>query len=823
MSTEKSKLRNNFAAATLNQSMFSHANTLLRQGRLLDAIDMLTIIQAQRPELSKSAEFNKRLATKRIKAIFNSASADLVNVHLTPLIDVEAHGQQSNAWIAVGEDPHFELSLQSGDQLIEGWYSISLLIEAAPTRTVSKLYLDFGRGHNEDDTIILDHQTGQLANRVFHLPTTALSARFDPQECKGSFNISVFRLQKISQAEAATRMLAHIFLCHGPVFSESLQKMKQEISRQARKQNRKSIEILADWHANGPDSIEGLNAYHAWIADFEKPNLPSLAEARHMAERFSVKPKFSVIVPTYNTDATYLKACIDSVLTQSYPYWELCIADDASPKPHVQSVLNYYMELDDRIKVIFRPENGHISEASNSAIELATGDFVALLDHDDMLAEHALFFVVQALQTAPHASIFYSDEDKLDLNGKRIDPHFKSDWNPDLFFSQNYVSHLGIYKRSLLNNIGGFRKGVEGSQDQDLLLRCLPHVSDREIIHIPRILYHWRTVEGSTALAAGEKSYTTQAGLKALTDYFRSACPEAKVEAGLLPNTYRVRWPLPKEQPLVSLLIPTRDRRTLTETCVRSILEKSQYVNFEIIILDNGSVEKETLEFFEQIQEEDKRVKVIRYDHPFNYSAINNYGVKHACGEIIGLINNDIEVISPEWLSEMVSHATREDIGCVGAKLYYSSGEIQHAGVVLGIGGVAGHSHKHFSRNAHGYFSRLKLIQSISAVTAACLVVRKSVYEEVGGLDEDNLKVAFNDVDFCLKVRQAGYRNLWTPYAEMYHHESVSRGAEDTPEKVDRFSKEVAFMKAKWGNTLEYDPYYSPHLSSDHEDFRIKR
>jgi GT2 family glycosyltransferase len=429
---------------------------------------------------------------------------------------------------------------------------------------------------------------------------------------------------------------------------------------------------------------------------------------------------------------------------------------------------------------------------------------------------------VEAINNNPQAKIIYSDEDKINLMGERVEPHFKSDWNPDLFFSQNYVSHLGIYQRELIEKIKGFRVGFEGSQDQDLLLRCLPHVQENEIIHVAKILYHWRVSEGSTALNAGEKSYTTDAGIKALEDYFAQLKLDVRVSEGVAPNLYRLYYPIPTPEPLVSLIIPTRDMLPVLQPCIRSILDKTTYQNYEIIILDNESIEEETLAFFEEIQKEDTRIKVLPYHYPFNYSAINNYAVEHVKGELIGLINNDIEVISPDWLTEMVSHALRPEIGCVGAKLYFDDDTIQHAGVIVGLGGVAGHSHKHFYRDAPGYFYRLRIVQNLSAVTAACLIIRKSIFEQVGGLEEQNLAVAFNDVDFCLKVRTAGYRNLWTPYAELYHHESKSRGAEDTPEKIARFNKEIAFMKTKWGNTLQIDPYYNQNLTLSREDFSMK-
>ncbi|WP_116473691.1 glycosyltransferase [Zobellella maritima] len=563
------------------------------------------------------------------------------------------------------------------------------------------------------------------------------------------------------------------------------------------------------------------NDYAEWVRRFDSIDKDARDSISSRINMMQEPPLISVVMPTYNPKPQWLKDAIESVQKQLYPHWELCIADDASTDPEVRSLLEKFALDDVRIKVVFRNENGHISAASNSALELATGDWIALMDHDDLLPEHALYYVADTIIRNPDAGVIYSDEDKVDEAGNRFSPHFKSDWNPELFFSQNYVSHLGVYKHTILKNIGGFRTGLEGSQDYDLLLRCLPYLNDEQIIHIPRVLYHWRVAEGSTALCSGEKSYTTEAGIKALRDYFVSQSKTVTVESGVVPNTYRVNYSVPYPEPLVSLIIPTRDCRDITETCVRSILTKSSYVNFEILILDNGSVESDTLDFFESIQKEDARVKVIRYDYPFNYSAINNFGVKHSKGEIIGLVNNDIEVISPEWLSEMVSHAIRPEIGCVGAKLYYSNDTLQHAGVILGVGGVAGHSHKYYEKSEVGYFSRLLLSQAVSAVTAACLLVRREVFEQVGGLDEVNLKVAFNDVDFCLKVREAGYRNVWATYAELYHHESISRGAEDTPEKIKRFNFETQFMKNKWGALLKNDPYYNPNLTIDHEDFSL--
>ena len=804
-------------------------NRAMRAGDCGAAIDYYLKALEERPELSRMIEGNLVLARKnssfgsivvKEKCKFYDFNL-LANIKLHPIQDLEIDSTDVNYWLSLGKDPHFYHEMDEVNQLSIGWYRLDLLISSSRKNNVAKLYFDYGQGYEEVNSFILPYKTDHHATRIIYISHKIQRIRFDPKECEGRFKILGYHLTQIDKLEAFDLMLRQM-LRSEKYRDLTPEKLKQNLLIQADSHSALLADkILAPYNEIFViDTYNQIN-YREWIEQVEQPALPTPQQINDTLASLSYKPLISIVMPVYNTDGHHLCACIDSVLAQNYPYWELCIADDVSPKQHVKRVLDSYAALDDRIRVVYRTENGHISKATNSALELATGDYVALMDHDDALPEHALYFVALSINEHPQAQVFYSDEDKLELSGERVTPHFKSDWNPDLFFSQNYVSHLGVYRRSLLKKINGFRTGVEGSQDQDLLLRCLPHVTHDQIIHIPRVLYHWRMVEGSTALASSEKSYTTDAGIRALRDYFDTQNPKVQVEQGMVTNTYRIRWPLPAKPPLVSLLIPTRDCRSLTETCVRSILDKSTYTNFEILILDNGSVEADTLAFFEQIQCQDKRVSVLRYDHPFNYSAINNFGVAQARGDIIGLVNNDIEVISPEWLTEMVSQALRPEIGCVGAKLYYSNDTIQHAGVICSIGGVAGHSHKHFSRKSPGYFSRLLLAQTLSAVTAACLLIRKEVYNQVGGLDEKNLKVAFNDVDFCLKVRAAGYRNLWTPYAELYHYESISRGAEDTPEKIKRFGREVNFMQQKWGAALESDPYYNPNLTRDREDFSI--
>ena len=560
-----------------------------------------------------------------------------------------------------------------------------------------------------------------------------------------------------------------------------------------------------------------LNDYQRWIYKHE---INTKQDILVQLEKFELKPKISIIVPIYNPEPEFLKKCIDSVIDQNYTNWQLCLADDCSTDIQVIELLKEYGEKYENINVVFRKENGNISEASNSALNIADGEWTALLDHDDELACNALFYIVKGINNNPNIEFIYSDEDKIDENGKRFSPHFKSGFNLDLLYSQNYISHLGVYKTSILKKINGFRKGVEGSQDYDLLLRYINHIDHKNIKHIPRVLYHWRAITGSTALSPNQKPYTTEAGIKALSDYFKEKDKNIEVYKGKFDNMYRVKWPI-KDEPLVSIIMPTYNGYKITKQAINSILEKTTYKNYEIILIDNNSNDTKALKYFEKLNEH-SQINVLQYQKKYNYSAINNFAVSKSKGEIIALLNNDVEVINENWLTEMVSHALRPDIGCVGAMLYYPDDTIQHAGVILGIGGVAGHSHKHNKRKDPGYYSRLALIQNLSAVTAACLIVRKHIYEEVNGLNEKDLTVAFNDVDFCIKVRELGYRNLWTPYAELYHHESVSRGTEDTEEKQKRFSSEVKYISEKWRKELSGDPYYSPNLTLDREDFSIK-
>jgi GT2 family glycosyltransferase len=476
--------------------------------------------------------------------------------------------------------------------------------------------------------------------------------------------------------------------------------------------------------------------------------------------------------------------------------------------------------LDDpRIRVRRLEENRNIVGASNVALGLARGEYIVLLDHDDELTPDALCEAWQAI-VGQGAEFIYSDEDKLDEKGRFCDPHFKPDFAPDQMLSQNYMSHLGVIKKSLVEAAGGFSPGADGSQDYDLYLKVL-ELTDK-VVHIPKVLYHWRKVPGSTAAFFSAKSYAQDAGQLALEGAIGRRRLDAVVESGRYPGTYRVRYHI-QGAPLVSIVIPFKDKPELLEMCIGSVLEKSTYGNFEIIGVSNNSEEQATFAAMERWAAADSRVRFVEHNVPFNFSEVNNFAVReHAGGEHIILLNNDIEIISGEWIESLLEFSQRDDVGAVGGQLRYPDGRLQHAGVILGIGGVAGHSHKYLSSDDNGYFSRPHIIQNVSAVTAACLMVNRALYLDAGGLDEQNLRVAFNDVDFCLRLRERGLLNVYTPYCKAVHRESISRGQEDTLTKQERFKRETRYMLERHAKALERgDPYYNPNLTLAHEDFSL--
>jgi GT2 family glycosyltransferase len=553
--------------------------------------------------------------------------------------------------------------------------------------------------------------------------------------------------------------------------------------------------------------------YRRWVRKFE----PTRAElAKQRLQTFGRSPLVSVAVPVYNPPAAFLEAMVRSVLDQTYSRWELCLAD-ASTAGHVRPILERLAAADSRVKVRFLDANRGIVGNTNAAIGMAAGEYVALLDHDDMLAPFALYEVAAAVNAAPDADFLYSDEDKLDTAGERVEPMFKPDWSPETLRSRNYVCHLTVLQRPLLEDLGGLREGFDGAQDHDLVLRAGERA--KRVVHIPKVLYHWRMHAQSTASNKGSKHYAFEAGKKAVAEHLGRLGIDGSVYDGPVLGTYQVCYHL-RTQPLVSVIVPNRDQAALLARCVES-LAKASYANYELLVVENGSTDPDTFAYYRQLERQ-PHARVLRWGRPFNYAAVNNFAAAHARGDLLLFLNNDVEGINPDWLEALVKQAVQPGVGAVGAKLYYADDTVQHAGIVVGMGGVAGHSHLNFPRAAPGYMQRLQFTQNVAAVTGACLLTPRRVFAAVGGFDE-GFVLAFNDVDLCLQILARGHRVVWTPDAELYHLESKTRGPEDTDEKRRRFKREHDLFLTKWADFLRTgDPYYSPHFRLDRADFALK-
>ena len=557
----------------------------------------------------------------------------------------------------------------------------------------------------------------------------------------------------------------------------------------------KSFFVVLKRGGNTANLYVNQKAYLKWIEENE-------LEIEH--KKFKYNPKISVIMPTYNVSRNLLSECLDSILNQTYTNFEICIADDHSSNIETIETLKEYEKKDNRIKVKFRKENGMISKASNTAIELATGEFIMLVDNDDTLNKDAMYYMIEALNNNKKLDFIYSDEDKLDYKGIRLEPNFKPDYSPDTFLGVNYICHLTMIRKSIIDEVKGFRSEYDGSQDYDLFLRVLEKTNN--IYHIDKILYHWRMSATSTAGYLGNKDYTNDASIKAIED----ALKRRKIEGTVYPNPYVSTYLIDykHDNPLVSIIIPTRNYGELVRKCVDSIYQKCDYKNFEIILVDNDSDEEKSLELFKEYEKKYDNFKIVKAHCEFNYSHINNLGVKKSKGEYILLLNNDTEVIDGAFLDKMVGYACQKHVGAVGLKLLYPDNKVQHAGVVLGYGGVAGHIYVTADKNDCGLMGRLAMPYDYSAVTAACLLVSRKKWNEVEGLDE-NLTVALNDVDFNLKLLDRGYYNVCLSYITMYHYESRSRGYEVTSEKALRFKKEQDYMINKWKDKIKKDRFFN--------------
>ena len=570
--------------------------------------------------------------------------------------------------------------------------------------------------------------------------------------------------------------------------------------------NMETVRVAFDfWKENGlralikksKHKIQGIDNdydYGEWY-ELTKPTEEELSEQR--ATVFEYMPKLSIVIPAYKTPERYLKEMLNSILAQTYENWEVCVADGSPAGEGIERVLRRYAEKDQRFKYVILGENKGISGNTNAAMDMAVGDFIVLADHDDTLPPHALFEVAKAINEHPGADVIYSDEDKMDMDGGALfDPHFKPDFNIDLLRSVNYICHLFVVSHDLAARVGGFRQEFDGAQDYDFIFRCTEGAS--EVCHIPKVLYHWRCHQNSTASNPESKLYAFEAGSRAIMAHYKRVGIEAeRVEKGVDYGIYHSIYKI-KGEPLVSVIIPNKDHRQDLDLCIRSISERATYKNLEFIVVENNSTEPET------------------------FSAINNFGVTFAKGEYLLFLNNDTEPIEPRFIEEMLGLCQRDDVGIVGARLLYQDDTIQHAGVVVGFGGIAGHTFIGLHKAENSYFHRAMSTQDYSAVTAACMMSKKSIFQQVGGFTEE-LAVAFNDIDYCMKVRAAGKLVVYNPYALLYHYESKSRGLEDTPEKIARFNREIRIFADRWPEILEKgDPYYNPNLTLRKSNFALR-
>lgn len=701
-------------------------------------------------------------------------------------------------WEALNES--MEFSTQQTIYL-PGWYMIELMVDRSVTSVAASFRFEAGK---RTFNIDMPLRVGKLSKRLVHVPWGVKRITFRPMNAKGHFSITHFRLVWVSPAFARDRLLQRLINIHQDYRDITPQEASDIVRQRAKVRGESWRRTAIREYESTYISLCSRRNYRLWVREFEgkpvaKENCTSLQERQLVGEYHFYIP----VAETHQVGS--IERTLTSLQDQLIDNWKAVLLLAADCAEDVRHYLDRLAVEDPRITVLGK-------QAAPLSSSLSSSTWVAILRPGDQLAKHALY----TLAGYAEAELLYSDEDELDADGMRHSPLFKPQWNPDLLLSQPYVGSAiwvrGDKLAQLMPSGGLPCDGAVGSWKATLALNVLSQKIEK-IEHVGRILFH-----GASSLALQpSEDYAS-----IVRQNFAERRCLAQVTPGRVANSARVMWPVPSPQPLVSLLVPTRDGVEILKPCVDAILERTDYRHFELLILDNQSSCAKTLAYMDEVEQRDARVKVLRWNHEFNYSAINNFGAKHSNGDIIGLINNDVEPIDGEWLTEMVSQASRPEVGCVGAKLYYPNGTVQHGGVILGLGGVAGHAHRFFQQDEEGYAGRLQLVQNLTAVTAACLLLRREVFEKVGGLNEVDLTVAYNDVDLCLKVHELGLRNLWTPYAELYHHESISRGADDTPKKRARALKEARYMRKQWGPLLDSDPAYNSNLTLAHEDFSLR-
>jgi O-antigen biosynthesis protein len=731
----------------------------------------------------------------------------------------------------INGDPQLHLSFAASAYINQICLVLSCHIEVIEGDYFDpRLYIDYGDGISEDHAFYLAKTDKDHWQALLPMPCLIKTIRLDPSSRRGVIrppeisvrpvDLSAFLDQLLSGEDAAKQSLTETVLAIAKFVKLGCRKILHSESLFAGY----TVSAIAGSASKSLNASAMINhaTYLEWIERYDTITQNDISEMEASLSAFKRKPLFSVIMPVYNTNTSLLKQAIDSVLVQTYPYFELCIADDASSDPEIRAVIQKAARRDQRIKYLFRPANGHISECTNSALSLATGDFVVLVDHDDVIPVHTLWTVTFYINMYPDCKVLFSDEDKIDYEGLRQDPYLKGAFDEYLLYGHNMVSHLGVYNRSLIEEVGGFRQGYEGSQDYDLILRCFDRCGAKAIVHIPHVLYHWRMMAGSTSVSADQKGYAILAAQKSIDDHFgRRGLPFRSVD-GRFPGITAITMPNSEAQAesRVSIIIPTRDGRSHLVACIDSI-KKHKDPNVELIIVDNGSKDKQTIDYLRQLAKSGT-ANILSYNREFNFSKINNFAVGHASGELLCFLNDDTEVVSPEWLNRARTLLSIPAIGIVGARLLYADMTLQHFGIHLGLGPhkVAGTPYVGQHTSNPGLASKAILMQQFCSVTGACLFIRREDFMKVGGF-EPELAVAYNDVDLCLKLRNTGLQVVCDPDIELIHHESKSRGLDLTPEKRQRLDREGEWMRRKWEKKLDADPFFNPNFDLKGSEYAL--
>jgi GT2 family glycosyltransferase len=679
----------------------------------------------------------------------------------------------------------------------------------------NRFYVDYGDGYSEELTLNVVREDGWVNDLLIAAPATIRALRWDPDSQPNKM-----KLLRLAYSPIESREEVREWLEQNPYDPREGDIDPPDFEAFIDAETVTGEDAAAMQYRLPTSFDKGFN-YPYWWKRYIEPSEADYRRMTSLANDFALKPKFSFVMPVYNPPVEFLEACIDSMLAQNYTDFEICIADDCSPNPEIAETLQRYeAEYGDRVKICYRPRNGHISAASNSALALATGDYVVLVDHDDLVPAFALWVIAYYLNKHPDAQVIFSDEDKVSPDGRQFTPYFKTAYNPFLMYGHNMVSHIGVYATGLLREIGGFRLGYEGSQDYDLFLRAYERIRRDQVVHIPHVLYHWRAIPGSTAVSADQKGYAIYAAQAAINGYFERNDIALRSVDGFAPGCTGIKATVVPETSM-SIIIPTRDGLDVLKPCIESIVARKP-VKCQIIVVDNGSVEPETLEFFEQAKEE-YGIEVLPYPSEFNFSAINNFAADHATGEILCFLNNDTEVVARDWLERARSLLSFPEVGMVGARLLFPDRSVQHFGIALGVGDhrIAGTPHAGFHADLPGYFGKSRLIQEFSAVTAACMFIRKRDFESIGGFDIA-FRVAYNDVDLCMRLReQTGLAIVCDPEIVLIHKESRTRGSDKDGARALRLEEEASAMHARWKDKLLNDPYYSPNLSLDRVDFAL--